>query len=229
MDETPYDLMSRLLADPLDQGIHLRIDTYVGESVRAYSLEWLGLGAAWQDLDTCRAYYPQLFENRWYPEDVERDVYNNVIIPSETPVARVSAPDGWIERLRIGDEPLDYLDRPNRTLFVPDDWIVEHEYGDSSVEYSSIIPSRNEGWILKATVDNLIVASKRQPDPNRPNSVADEDYEVMVVDDCSQDWSADDVVSAYMDDERVKVVRNPVALGLLARAISACRKQVVMS
>lgn len=72
------------------------------------------------------------------------------------------------------------------------------------MQYSIVIPSRSEGRLLQATVDSITEAS------------AAADYEIVVIDDASDDYSGVDLADAYSDDKRVKVITNPRNLGATA-------------
>lgn len=70
------------------------------------------------------------------------------------------------------------------------------------MKFSIIIPSRSEGRLLSATVGSVTDASQ------------DSDYEVIVVDDESDDYSGDDLELEYAADDRVTVLRNSVRKGV---------------
>ena len=78
------------------------------------------------------------------------------------------------------------------------------------MRYSIIIASRSEGYLLHATIQDLLKA-----DPNG-------EAEIIVVDDGSDDYSGEDVASAFTESDRVRVIRNDLPLGCsVARNIGA--------
>ena len=69
------------------------------------------------------------------------------------------------------------------------------------MKYSVIIASRSEGYLLHATIQDVLKA-----DPNG-------DTEIIVVDDGSDDYSGEDVASAFAESDRVRIIRNDMPLG----------------
>ena len=70
------------------------------------------------------------------------------------------------------------------------------------MDFSIIIPSKSEGNNLHATVESVIAASAKA------------DFEIIAVDDVSDDFSGDDLAREYAKNKRVSVIRNDERLGV---------------